>query len=378
MRVVMWGTYDLGKPRNRIALRGLRENGVEVIECHREIWSDVEDKSQVSGAMRRAKFLLRWLAAYPGLLVRYWRLPPHDVVLIGYLGQLDVLVLWPLAKLRGVPLVWDVFLSLYNTIVEDRRLARPGSLLARAIHAWEWLAARAADRVILDTRAHADYFADLCSIPRERAEVVFVGVEEEVFPAREEAPTIDSTPSIPTVLFFGQLSPLHGIEAIIEAARLARDEEIRWLFVGVGQEEEKIRQMLHVDPLDKVEWRPWIPYAELIEVIHASDVCLGIFGDSDKAGRVIPNKVFQVLCAGVPLVTRDSPAIRELLDPVTPGVALVPANDGPALLGAVHELLRSRSANTAPLHREIAQRIATARIGADWRRVLDLAGSPEQ
>jgi len=378
MRVVMWGTYDLGKPRNRIALRGLRENGVEVIECHREIWSEVEDKSQISGAMKRAKFLLRWLAAYPGLLVRYWRLPPHDVVLIGYLGQLDVLILWPLAKLRGVPIVWDVFLSLYDTIVEDRHLTRRGSLLARAIHAWEWLAARAADRVILDTRAHADYFAALCSLPRERTEVVFVGVEEDEFPARAETPTIDSATAIPTVLFFGQFTPLHGIETIIEAARRARGEEIHWLIVGVGQEEQRIRQMLDVDPLEKVEWRPWIPYPELVEAIHASDVCLGIFGDSDKAGRVIPNKVFQILSAGVPLVTRDSPAIRELLDPETPGVALVPANEGEALLGAVREMLRSRSANTAPLHREIAQRIVTRRIGADWRRALELAGSPEE
>jgi len=28
------------------------------------------------------------------------------------MGQLDVLVLWPLAKLRGVSVIWDGFLSL--------------------------------------------------------------------------------------------------------------------------------------------------------------------------------------------------------------------------------------------------------------------------
>lgn len=48
LRVIAWGSYDLGKPRVRILLRGLRENGVEVLECHRDVWQGVEDKSQVA------------------------------------------------------------------------------------------------------------------------------------------------------------------------------------------------------------------------------------------------------------------------------------------------------------------------------------------
>jgi len=59
MRVVYWGTYDTGKPRNRIMISGLRENGVEVIECHAEVWMGIEDKSQVSGWPKRLRLLSR-------------------------------------------------------------------------------------------------------------------------------------------------------------------------------------------------------------------------------------------------------------------------------------------------------------------------------
>lgn len=103
LRIVAWGTYDVGKPRVRILLRGLRENGVEVLECHRDIWQGIEDKSQVSSWRQRARIIANWLLAYPALIWCYLRAPRHDAVLIPYLGQLDILILWPLAKLRRRP-----------------------------------------------------------------------------------------------------------------------------------------------------------------------------------------------------------------------------------------------------------------------------------
>lgn len=57
MRVVYWGTYDIGKPRNRIMLRGLKENGIQVLECHADIWGGIEDKSQVSDNLNRVRLL---------------------------------------------------------------------------------------------------------------------------------------------------------------------------------------------------------------------------------------------------------------------------------------------------------------------------------
>ena len=79
-RVVMWGTYDISKPRNRILVEGLRQAGVELIECHAEVWAGVEDKSQVAAWWPRLRLLLCWLACYPALVVRYMCLPSHDAV----------------------------------------------------------------------------------------------------------------------------------------------------------------------------------------------------------------------------------------------------------------------------------------------------------
>lgn len=344
MRVVYWGTYDAGKPRNRILLRGLREQGVEIWECHASLWEGVEDKSQVTGWRARARLLLRWLASYPRLVARYLRLPRHDAVIIGYLGHLDVLVIWPFARLRGARIVWDAFLSLYDTVVEDRALIHRRHPLAFLIHSWEWLACRAADLVVLDTQAHADYFRRRYRLPAERFGVVMVGAEPETFPTRPDGPPRWERDHVLQVLFYGQLIPLHGIETILAAARLTKDEPIHWVIIGRGQMERRVEAMLSEQPLPRLEWIPWVPYGRLVDWIHRSDVCLGIFADTPKAARVIPNKVFQILTTGTPLITRDSPAIRELVRRETPGIFLVPPADPAALAEVLVTLARKRTA----------------------------------
>lgn len=377
MRVVAWGTYDLGKPRVRILLRGLRERGVEVIECHREVWAGVTDKTVVSGVGRRLRLAVGWLAAYPGLVVSYLRAPRHDAVFVGYMGHLDVLVLWPWARLRGVPVVWDAFLSLYSTVVEDRRLMSPRHPLARLLWAWEWLACRAADRVVLDTHAHAKLFRRLYHLPPARLAWALVGAEPERFMPDGSpggARTVPEPPPPPEgcrrVLFYGHLIPLHGVGTILDAARLTEHEPIEWTIIGDGQE----RPLLERCDLPRVRWIQGVPYEELRAWLASAHLGLGIFGTSDKAARVIPNKAFQVLAAERPLVTRDSPAIRELLEdgekPGDLGVTLVPADDPQALAGAVRKVLAADDRGWLPRRRRLVERIVPRVVAGRLEKTL--------
>ncbi len=371
MKIIAWGTYDLGKPRTRILMRGLRENGVDLEECHTDVWTGVEDKSQVRGLRAKFQLAFKWLLSYPGLIFRYLRAPDHNFVYVGYLGQLDVLVLWPFARLRGARIVWDAFLPLYEMMVEDRKMIRGSSVFAKFIFAWEWLACRAADRIVLDTDAHAEYFARTYSLPKNKLATVFVGAEPEAFPCQAGPDEPKVLNALFTVLFYGQFIPLHGIETIIQAAQQSEDDAIQWTVIGMGQQVEAIRSLLDEQPVKNLTWIPWVPYRELITHIHTADVCLGIFGSTGKAARVIPNKVFQILFAGKPLITMDSPAIRELLDPNMPGVMLVPPGNPNALLEAVNEVRTQRENYLRKdLHREVQQRISPSAIGRSMIEVI--------
>jgi glycosyltransferase involved in cell wall biosynthesis len=369
-RVVLWGTYDLGKPRTRILIRGLGEAGVELIQCHVDVWSGVEDKANIAGWRKIVAIVGKLILAYPILIWRYLRLPRHDVVLVGYLGHLDVIVLWPFAALRGTPVVWDAFLSLYETVVEDRQMVGPRHPLAWLVWAWDWLACRAADLVLLDTHAHARWFQSEFKLRDGRTDAVFVGAEPDAFaPLPDGAHSKAGGPI--RILFYGQFIPLHGIETIVAAAARTAPELYSWTIIGTGQEDARIRTLLEANPIPNLRWITWVPYRQLRESIATADICLGIFGQSGKAARVIPNKVFQVIAAGRPLVTRDSPAMRELVAADTPGIHLVRAGDADSLLAGIAELARQvRQSSTAALFGSLRDRIAPAAIGRQLAALL--------
>lgn len=91
MKILYFGTYDKkeGYPRNRLLLEGLRREGVEVMECHRELWNGNRDKLK-----ELKKFspllILRIARTYASLLWRYLHCTGYDIMVVGYPGQLDI------------------------------------------------------------------------------------------------------------------------------------------------------------------------------------------------------------------------------------------------------------------------------------------------
>jgi glycosyltransferase involved in cell wall biosynthesis len=351
VRVLYFGTYERRYPRNAQVISALRGAGVEVRERHEPVWEGREEKWSLGpGAFARLLLAELRLLARPGARA--------DAVIVGYPGHLDLLAARRAA--RGAPVVFNPLVSLADTLVEDRGRFRRGSLAERALRTIDRRGLRSADIVVADTDAHAEFLADLAGLPLDRFEVCFVGSEERVFQPRWQ-------PEEPfTALFVGKLIPLHGLETILEAARLT--PELRLRIVGSGQ----LDALLAGRPAN-VDWVPWVEYERLPEELHRASCALGIFGTSAKAQRVIPNKAFQALACGTPLVTADTPAARELLADGESAL-LVPPGDPEALAAALRRLAddpepaRQLGARGHAVYRE---RASEEVLGRRWREILE-------
>jgi glycosyltransferase involved in cell wall biosynthesis len=248
--------------------------------------------------------------------------------------------------------------SLYDTFVEDRQRFGEGSIPARSLRAIDRYAFRAADLLVSDTAANAVAMADLAGL--ERVESCFVGAEERLFRPGWSWPRDFS------VLFVGKLIPLHGLQTILAAASLLPD--VRFRVVGSGQQDALLR-----NPPPNVDHVPWVEYEQLPHEYARAGCALGIFGTSTKAARVIPNKVFQALACGTPVITADTPAARELLTDRTDAL-LVPAND-PHELAAAIARLRDDEALASGIGaaglRTFRERASEEQLGQRWRLLLE-------
>ncbi len=352
MHVLAFGTYQRDYPRNAQVRSCLRTAGITVAERHIDLWDGKRDAWATGiGSAGRVALAEARLALS--------RTDAADALLVGYPGHFDL----PAAKIaaRGRPIVFDPLVSLHDTLVGDRGRFSASSRSGRALGRIDSAAFRSADVVVADTATNAHFYVDRFGLEPGRVPVCFVGAEDRLFtptPREGELPF--------SVLFVGKLIPLHGLAAIVEAARIL--PELPFRIVGSGQ----LADVLRGAP-PNVEHVPWVEYAELPQEIRAAGCALGVFGTSEKAARVIPNKAFQALACGTPLVTADTPAARELL---TSGVdsILVRAGDPGALAAALRELAadperrrRIGDAGRATYEARASERV----LGQAWRAVFD-------
>ena len=368
------GTYERAYPRNRLTAEALRAAGARVEEAHAPVLERVRDKSG-AGPRQLANIAVGLVLAYARLVPEVGlRLLRCDALVIGYIGQVDVLILGPVAKLMRKPIIFDPLVTLTDTIVEDRGLVSPRSPLARAIALVDRVALRLADVVLADTAENARYMTEHFGTAADRIVIVPVGADESMFFERADPDWSDATADRPLdVLFYGKFIPLHGIETILQAARIVEqvDAPVRFELVGTGQTYREMRDLAARLKLSNVTWTDWIPEEQLGDRLRRADVALGVFSGGPKAGRVVPNKVYQSLASGIATVTRECTAMnvlcRHLRQHESP--LLVPPSDPEALANAIERLCNGTGRErTARGGRAAYERFAGAATRAEMLR----------
>lgn len=307
MRVLAFGTYRCElHPRVAVLVDGLRAHGAQLLEVNEPLPLDTADRVRMLHRPWRLPVLVvALLRTWSRLVVRglrEGRAHRPDVVLVGYLGHFDVhlaRLLFPRATLVLDQLVFAADTARDRGTTDRRTLA--------ALDRLDRAATARADVVVVDTPESAGLVArhDAGSVV-----VVPVGAEQDWFDAARPADAADG--EVLRVVFFGLFTPLQGVTTIARTmAALPPQVPVRLTLVGSGQQADEVRGLLGDDP--RVTWLPWVPRAELPQLVAGHDVCLGVFGTSDKAARVVPTKVYQGAAAGCLVVTSDTPAQRRAL-----------------------------------------------------------------
>lgn len=229
---------------------------------------------------------------------RVKRYPKPDLLWVPCFRQRDVLAAARFACRYHIPLVFDPLISAYDKQVYEREKYPEASRQAQRLLAWERRCFAAPDLIVADTQAHADYFHNQLHVPNFKLAVIPVGAEQGIF---EPTPFTPKQPGERLqALFYGSFIHLQGPDVIVQAAEHCSNIDFHLL--GDGPLRPHCESL--AQNLSNVYFEDRIPYDQLPKRIAQADILLGVFSGSAKAGRVIPNKVYQALACARPVVTR--------------------------------------------------------------------------
>jgi len=174
-------------------------------------------------------------------------------------------------------------------------------------------------------------------------------------------------PETRIVLYHGGFLPARGIEILAAAVRRLR--AVALVAMGDGPLRPALEKLADEPRTDgRIHVLPPVLPAELVGWIAAADVGGMVNQPVSKNERIsTPNKLFECLAAGVPVVSSDFPGRRRIVieDPDGPLGAVCDPTDPDAIAAALREVLDQPAEATADLRRRV---LAAAHARWTWER----------
>lgn len=290
MNICFFGSYNHKYPRNKILLDGLINNGIKISHCH---------------------------SAYGNFLFRYFDLvlkfishfTKTDVIYVAFVGQLDMPIAWVLGKIFRKKVVFDMFYSMYDTYVFDRKSTSPNSIKAKSYYWIDRISASLADLVITDTLANTNYYSHNFKVPYKKFRRLFAGGDNIFF-----KPGITDKPNHKIIVeFHGSFTRLSGAEYFIKAAKILEKFSIKFWFIGDSKIYKYPFELIKKIQPKNLRIYPFLKLHKLANLIQKSDITIGHLGSTQKALRVISNKTFEGLGCKKAVIVINSSANKELL-----------------------------------------------------------------
>jgi hypothetical protein len=125
-----------------------------------------------------------------------------------------------------------------------------------------------------------------------------------------------------------------------------------------------------------VQWIHWVTPEVLARELSRHHVCLGIFGTTDKASRVLPNKIYQGMATGCAIVSGATAAQARVFGSAA---ILVPPGEARPLADVLRDLSKDRDEVARARERALtlARAFTPGSVVAPLHRaLLERAGPP--
>lgn len=237
----------------------------------------------------------------------------------------QVVSAWLLSRVKRIPLLFEVR-DLWPAFAIAIGVLRNRSLITIS----EWLESflyRQANCVVVNSPG---FITHVTACGAHHVELVPNGTDPEMFDPQDSGKDFRVQNGLDNkfvILYAGAHGLSNDLEVVINAAILLRaHKDIHFVLVGDGKEKPGLQSFAQTAGLENVLFLPPVPKNQMVKVLAGADACLAILKPLDLYRTTYPNKVFDYMAAGKPVLLAIDGVIREVIELSKAGVFVEPGN----------------------------------------------------
>jgi glycosyltransferase involved in cell wall biosynthesis len=247
---------------------------------------------------------------------------------------------WALARLKGIPFLFEVRDLWPAFAIQVGVLRQP--LLARASEWLERFLYLRADQVVVNSPG---FIPHVTARGGRNVKLVANGADTAMFDPHDAGIGFRKAHGLEgkfVAMYAGAHGMSNDLGVVLQAAlRLADRHEIAIVLLGDGKDKPALVAQAAEMGLQNVYFLPPVPKSGMGEALAAADACIAILKPVPLYATVYPNKVFDYMAAGRPVILAIDGVIREVVEEAGAGI-FVPPGDPLALAQAISRLAYRR------------------------------------
>lgn len=244
---------------------------------------------------------------------------------------------WLLAALWRKPFLLEIR-DLWPDFAIGMGVLRNGLLIALARQAERFLYARAG-HILVNSPAYRDHL-ERKGITPDKITLISNGADVSAFEGgsacafRERWGLQGAT----VIMYAGALGLANDVSTLLRAAhRLSTQAQIQWLILGDGPERDRLMAEAAAMRMTNLQFPGAIPKTEMRDALAAADICVATLQNIPMFETTYPNKVFDYMAAGKPVVLAIRGVIEQVIENAGAGICVAPGDDA-ALADAILRL----------------------------------------
>ncbi len=232
---------------------------------------------------------------------------------------------WLLARLKGAPFLlevrdlWPAF-AIAVGVLQNKLLIRLSEWLERFLY-------RHADQVMVNSPGYLDHVRDRGA---KKVTLIPNGADPEMFDPKADGQSFREKHGLSNAfvaLYAGAHGMSNDLGVLLDAAEhLKNHTAIQIVLLGAGKEKARLMAEAEKRQIDNVHFIAPVPKLEMKTALAAADACIAILKPIELYKTTYPNKVFDYMAAGRPVILAIDGVVRQVVEEARAGLAVAPGN----------------------------------------------------